>query len=118
MPNFKAAALMAAFTVMVVVPAGGLAANEKLEGKVIRTNLTMCNPKPTGGSCEGDLTLETTAGGAAQQVAIAVTADTIIRKGKDFTFLPATQGSSVAVDYVTEKGQKIAKSIDVIGAGR
>ena len=100
-----------------VVPGVGLA-DEKLEGKVVSTNLTMCNPKPTGGGCQGDLTLKTKSAGAAQQVAITVTADTIIRKGRDFMLLPATQGSSVVVSFVTDKGQKVATSIDVVGTPR
>ena len=118
MPHIKAVLLIAAFAVMVTVVPGVGFADEKLEGKVVSTNLTMCNPKPTGGGCQGDLTLETKSAGAAQQMAITVTADTIIRKGKDFTLLPATQGNSVVVNYVTEKGQKIAKSIDVVGIAR
>lgn len=89
-------------------------AAEKIEGKVIRTNLTLCQPRPTGGGCEGTLTLEITAEGKAQQLPIKVIADTIIKKGQDFQFLPQTQDKSVIVTYVTEKEQKVAKSIDVL----
>jgi hypothetical protein len=103
-------AVMAGFAITVAV------ADEKLEGKVVGTNLTLCQPRPTGGGCAGTLTLEPKASGAAQQVVINVIADTIIRKGKDYLFLPATQGSMVVVSYVTDKGQKVAKSIDVVGA--
>lgn len=78
----------------------------------------MRDPRPTGGGCQGTLTLETKADGTAQQVAIAVIADTIIKKGKDYLLLPATQGSSVVVSYVAAKEQKVVKSIDVVCAAR
>lgn len=109
---------MTAFaTIVAVVPTVSVA-DEKLEGRVVRTNLTMCQPRPTGGGCEGTLTLAPKAGGNEQQVEIKVIADTIIRKGQDYLFLPATQGSSVVVTYAMEKGAKVAKSIDVVGAPR
>jgi hypothetical protein len=118
MLDAKREVLMAAFAVILAgAPAVSLAA-DKIEGRVVHTNLTLCQPRPNGGGCESTLTLETTAGGTAQQVAIKVIADTIIRKGRDYLFLPATQGSSVAVSYVTDKGQKVATSIDVVGAAR
>jgi len=93
-------------------------AEEKIEGKVARTNLTLCQPRPTGGGCEGTFVLETRADGRDQQVTIRVTFDTIIRKGQEYLLLPATRGNSVVVGYITEKGQKVAKSIDVIGAAQ
>ncbi len=108
-------------TTLVVVAATAPAvsvADEKLEGNVVGTNLTLCHPRPTGGGCEGTLTLEMKTSGTAQQVAIKVIADTIIKKGQDYLFLPATQGSAVVVSYVTDKGQKVAKSIDVVGPAR
>jgi hypothetical protein len=91
-------------------------AEEKIQGKVVRTKLTACQPRANGGGCEGTLTLETNVGGKAQQTPIKVTADTIIKRGKDFIFLPATQGSTVAVDYKVEKGEKAATMIDVVSA--
>lgn len=82
MLDVKREVLMAAFAVILAgAPAASLAA-DKIEGRVVRTNLTLCQPRPTGGGCEGTLTLETMAGGSAQQVAIKVIADTIIRKGR------------------------------------
>ncbi len=45
-------------------------------------------------------------------------ADTIIKRDQDVLFLPATQGNAVLVSYVTEKGQKVAKSINVLGPAR
>jgi hypothetical protein len=113
MGDARRVVLLTAFAVMAAAATTVSIADEKIEGKVVLTNLTLCQPKPTGGGCEGTLTLETKADATAQQVAIKVTADTIIRKGQDYL---ATQGSSVVVSYVTEKGQKVAKSIDVVGA--
>lgn len=110
--------LIAAFAVMVGLGPNVAFAQEKVEGKVVQTNLTACAPRPTGGGCEGTLTLEPKTGGSAQAMAIKVTADTLIRKGEAFVFLPSTQGSSVVVNYVTQKGEKVAKSIDVLGAAQ
>jgi len=42
--------------VLVATTASGLAvADEKLGGKVTQTNLTLCQPRPNGGGCEGTL---------------------------------------------------------------
>lgn len=110
--------LMSVFAIMVGVKPTVSFAQEKIEGKVLHTNLTGCAPRPSGGGCEGTLTLEPKAGGTAQAMAIKVTADTLIRKGDAFVFLPSTQGNSVVVNYVTHKGEKVAKSIDVLGGGQ
>jgi hypothetical protein len=118
MGDIKKVVVLIAFALMAGAALTVAVADEKVEGKVVGTNLTLCHPRPTGGGCAGTLTLETKAGGTAQQVVINVIADTIIRKGKDYLFLPATQGSTVVVSYVTEKGQKVAKSIDVVGTAR
>src|SRR5712692_883348 len=118
MGNFNRRVLLTALVVMTATAPAVSVADEKIEGKVMGTNLTLCHPQPTGGGCEGTLTLETKTGGTAQQVAIKVIADTIIKKGQDHLLLPQTQDSSVVVIYVTEKGQKVAKSIDVVGTAR
>lgn len=114
----KKAVLMTTFMVMVAAAPTASFADEKLQGKVVRAELTLCHPRPTGGGCEGSLTLETKSDGSAQQVAIKVIADTIIRKGADYLVLPATEGSMAVVTYVTEKEQKVARSIDVVGSAR
>lgn len=111
----------AVITALVVV--AGLApsvsfADERLEGQVVRAELTLCHPRPTGGGCEGILTLETKADGSAKQVAIKVIADTIIKKGPDYLLLPATQGSLAIITYITEKEHKVARFIDVVSAAR
>lgn len=89
-------------------------ANEKIEGKVLRTKLTACEPRANGGGCQGTLFLESTVDGKVQSVPIQVSMDTIIKRGKDYIFLPATQGSTVSVAYAMNKDQKAATTIDVI----
>ena len=118
MRDAKRMVLLTAFAVIVAVAPTVSLADERVEGKVARAELTMCDPRPTGGGCQGTLTLETKVDGTTQQVEITVIADTIIRRGQDYLLLPATQGSSVVVSYVTDKGQKVARSIDVAGAAR
>ena len=86
-------------------------AEEKIEGKVVRTTLTACEAKP--GGCEGTLALETTIQGKPSQVIFKVVKGTFIKKGGDYIFLPATQGSTVVITYVTEKGEKVARLIEV-----
>lgn len=116
MVGIKTVSQLIAFAVMAGFAATVAVADEKLEGKVVATNLTLCSPRPTGGGCAGTLTLETKTSGATQSIVINVIQDTIIRKGSNYLFLPATQGNTVVVTYVTDKGQKVAKAIDVVGA--
>lgn len=118
MDHIKKNVVLIAFTVLASGAFTVAIADEKIEGKVVATNLTLCHPRPTGGGCSGTLTVETKAGGTVQPVVINVIADTIIRKGKSYLFLPATQDSTVVVSYITDKGKKVAKSIEVVGSAR
>ncbi len=118
MRDIKKAALATAFTMMAAVVPTESFANERIEGKVVRAELTMCDPRPTGGGCQGTLTLETKTEGKTQEMAITVIADTIIRRGQDYLVLPATQDSSVVVNYVTDKGKRIATSVEVVVTAR
>ena len=55
---------------------------EKIEGKVVNTNLTACSVVPGKvGTCEGTLVLESKANGKAHQATFKVTRDTILKKG-------------------------------------
>jgi len=111
--------LLASLAAMVASVPNATHAEEKLEGNVVHTNLTLCHPRPGGGGCEGTLTLETkAAAGTAERVVIRVIADTIIKRDQDVLFLPATQGNAVLVTYSMEKGQKVAKAINVLGPAR
>jgi len=103
-------ALAAAF--VLGLAAGTAYAQEKLEGKVVSTKLTACDFKP--GGCEGSMVLEVEAGGKTEQATIKVQRGVLIKHGSENLFLPALRGSVVSVSYVTEKGEKVAKSIDVV----
>lgn len=83
-------------------------AQEKIEGKVLSTKLTACTFKP--GGCEGTMVLETA---KPEQVTLKVPLGTMIQKGSETIYLPALRGRTVSVTHVTEKGEKIARSIDV-----
>ncbi|MBI2753761.1 MAG: hypothetical protein HYX46_09660 [Betaproteobacteria bacterium] len=87
---------------------GTALAQEKIEGKVISTKLTVCQFKP--GGCEGTMVLETA---KPEQVTIKVPLGTMIQKGTETVFLPALRGRTVSVTHVTEKGERIARAIDV-----
>lgn len=87
---------------------GAAIAQQRIEGKVVSTKLTVCQFKP--GGCEGSMVLETAAPG---QVTIKVPLGTTIRKGNETVYLPALRGRTVSVTHVTEKGEKIARAIDV-----
>lgn len=86
-------------------------AQEVAQGKVVSTKLTHCDFKP--GGCAGNLTLETENQGKASQLTINVPLGTPIRKGNDTVYLPALRGKSVHIVLGTEKGEKVARSIDV-----
>ena len=85
---------------------------EKIEGKVIRTNLTACSVVPGKvGTCEGTLILESKTNGKAEQVTLKVTRDTILKKGDEKVFLFQLQGAPVTISFTTEKGEKVAKTV-------
>lgn len=85
---------------------------ERVEGVVVSTKLTKCTFKP--GGCEGNLVLETPQGAKKEQLTIKVPLGTQIKKGTEAIFLPALRGNLVAVTHVSENGEKVARSIEVI----
>ena len=101
-------ALLALFAAVSVV-----LAQQQLEGTVVSTKLTACDMKP--GTCEGTMVLDTK-GATPGQVTIKVPKGTQIKQGDGHLFLPGTKGHVVAVTYVEDKGEKIAKSIEVKAA--
>lgn len=88
------------------------AAEERIEGTVVSTTMTSCDFKP--GTCEGSLVLDTK--GKDGQVTVKVPKGTQIKKGSDHVFLPGLKGSQVAIAYANEKGQRVAKAIEVRSA--
>ncbi len=100
--------LIAALAGALSTLSGAAVAQEKIEGKVLSTKLTVCTFKP--GGCEGTMLLETA---KPEQVTIKVPLGTMIKQGNEFVFLPALRGRVVTVAHVVEKGEKVAKAIDV-----
>lgn len=85
---------------------------EKIEGKVIKTNLTACSVVPGKvGTCEGTLVLESKADGKANQATFKITRDTMLRKGDEKLFLFQLQGADVTIHFVADKGEKVAQSV-------
>lgn len=103
-------ALAAMLTVLPTV--GAVLAQQQIEGTVVSTTLTSCDFKP--GTCEGTLVLDTK--GKEGQVTVKVPKGTPIRKGNDHVVLPGLKGSQVAIAYASDKGQRVAKSIEVKSA--
>ena len=88
-------------------------AQQHVEGTVVSTKMTACGMKP--GTCEGTMTLQTK-DGTPGQVTIKVQNGTVIKHGDGHLFLPATKGRLVAITYVEDKGEKVAKSVEVKAA--
>ena len=96
---------------LLLLLAGPARAQERIEGTVASTKLTRCEMKP--GTCEGSLVLETREAGTPAQVTITVPKGTAIKKGNDHLFLPGLKGQPVVISFVTEKGERVARSIEV-----
>lgn len=85
---------------------------EKIEGKVITTNLTACSVVPGKvGTCEGSLILENMQDGKTNQITVKITRDSILKKGDEKVFLFQLQGSPVTVTFSENKGEKVAQSV-------
>ena len=103
-----------ASAVLAVCAAGSVVlAQQQIEGTVVSTKLTACDMKP--GTCEGTMVLESK-GAMSGQVTIKVPKGTQIKQGDGHLFLPGTKGRVVAITYVEDKGEKVAKSIEVKAA--
>ncbi len=97
---------------LIVLPSPAVeAAEERIEGTVVSTTLTSCDFKP--GTCEGSLVLERKDGGKPNPVTVKVPKGTAIKKGNDHLFLPGLKGQTIAVTYAEDKGEKVAKAIEV-----
>lgn len=58
--------------------------------------------------------LETPRGDKKEEITIKVPLGTQIKKDHEDIFLPALRGNLVAVTHVSDNGEKVAKSIEVI----
>ncbi len=112
MPNQKLIGILFVYA-LVVVTFGPLAmGQERIEGKVIKMNLTACSVVPGKvGTCEGGLVLENMKDGKPSQMTLKVTRDTMLKKGDEKVFLFQLQGVPVTISFATEKGEKIAQSV-------
>jgi len=97
-------------SLVMAVPLSTAVAQQTIEGTVTSTTLTACDFKP--GTCEGNVVLEIQAVGP-RQVTIKVPKGTQIKQGNEHLFLPGVKGRLVAITYVEDKGEKVAKSIEV-----
>jgi hypothetical protein len=66
------------------------------------------------GTCEGTLVLDTK--GKDGKVTVKVPKGTQIKKGNDHLFLPGLKGNQVAIAYSSDKGTRVARSIEVKSA--
>ena len=103
-----AAAVFGVFTAVAVAQA-----QQRIEGTVVSTKMTACDMKP--GGCEGTMTVDTK-GATSGPVTIKIQKGTVLKHGDGHLFLPGTMGRTVAVTYVEDKGEKIAKSVEVKAA--
>jgi hypothetical protein len=87
-------------------------AQEKVDGKVVKTNLTACSVVPGKvGTCEGSLVLENMRDGKPNQITVKVTRDTALKKGDEKVFLFQLEGAPVTVTFSESKGEKVAQSV-------
>ncbi len=85
---------------------------EKVDGKVIKTNLTACSVVPGKvGTCEGTLILENMKDGKPNQMTVKVTRDTALKKGDEKVFLFQLQDAPVTVTFSETKNEKVAQSV-------
>jgi hypothetical protein len=87
-------------------------AQEKIEGLVTSTKMTMCKFEP--GGCAGNLTLDAQQDGKVVPVLVQVPLGTPIKNGNENTYLPALRKNKVSISLKEENGEKVAKSINVI----
>ena len=92
-------------------PSVALAA-EKVEGTVVGTKLTACDF--ANKRCEGYLTLEPKTATKAEPMSIRILSATSLSKANEKVLLPSLRGSVVTVNYVKEKGENLAKSVEVV----
>lgn len=101
-----------AFTLMVSTYAVVGFAEEKIEGVVTSTKMTMCKFEP--GGCAGSLVLDVQREGKVLQVPVKIPLGTQIKNGSETAYLPALRGKLVSIAHKEENGEKVARSIDIV----
>lgn len=115
MPTFRRIAAVWLLVAGFAAPIGGLAqpsAEQKLEGRVLRTKVTLCEHRARG--CAGYMILDAEQRGRHEQVMVQVRLGVPIRHGDDYVYLASLGGKLVSVIYVDEKGAIVAKAIQVV----
>lgn len=88
-------------------------AQERIEGKVLRTKTTHCDMNVKSGGCAGTLTMERKVDGKTEELTFNVPLGTPIARGGETAYLPALRGKTVTVTHVSEKNERVAKAIEV-----
>lgn len=97
--------------VVMALPSAAFAV-ETIEGKVTGTELTACDFATK--RCQGYLTVDGKGSSKTDALKIRVVGDIPIRNGSEAVLLPTLRGSVVSVSYEKEKGENVAKSIEVV----
>ena len=85
---------------------------QKFEGRVLRTRVTLCEHRARG--CAGYMILDAEQRGGHEQVLVQVRLGVPIRHGDDYVYLASLGGKRVSVKYVTDKGGVVAREIEVL----
>jgi GTPase involved in cell partitioning and DNA repair len=104
--------LARAFFMSVVLQPLSVPADERIEGIVRNTVVTHCDTTRRGG-CAGTLTLERRTGARAEMLTIRVPLGTPISRGAERALLHTLEGQKVIVTQTTERGEAIARAIQV-----
>lgn len=83
-------------------------AQERIEGKVLRTKTTHCDMNVKSGGCAGTLTMERKVDGKTEELTFNVPLGTPIARGGE-----TLRGKTVTVTHVSEKNERVAKAIEV-----
>ena len=100
------------FLVAAIAGAAQAGAEQRLEGMVLRTKVTLCEFRPRG--CAGFMVLEIEREGRRERLTVQVRLGVPIRRGDDYILLATLPGRFVSVIHVAEKGAIVAKSIEVL----
>ncbi|HEV8553208.1 MAG TPA: hypothetical protein VGR65_07465 [Casimicrobiaceae bacterium] len=86
---------------------------QRIEGKVVGTQLTHCAMDGKIGGCAGTLKLEHKTGDKTEELAFTVPLGTPITRGTEVVYLPALRGKTVVITQAVEKNERVAKAIEL-----